>query len=364
MSGPTVNERARKTAGRTESPRVRLAVRFLKRWFWMLAMIVAGLASTPEPARAWGQYGHLAVCDLAYRNFTPATRDAIVSLLRSRSGGILVKGRGKLPDRRYTSFNLGCLEEDARPRRHPDDHFINVTREVQTIDGPTCPGNGDCILSGITRDLDILKDASKSDEERVFALMALGHWIGDIHQPLHVSFADDLGGNGVLATVERRCGSSTYRVKNLHGVWDNCLLEAGPFERVRKRADFKKSWGKNTITYRVVDTLQANTSLSDERAMVGGEPWRWAAESYEITLEPDTLYCTQRDGACRYSQTVDTLKRRAPKRTQPVSQAYLAQFAPVAEQRVKLAGFRLAHLINGALDPSYSGPVQNSTQAP
>ncbi|APZ99722.1 hypothetical protein BWQ93_15460 [Sphingopyxis sp. QXT-31] len=29
------------------------------------------------------------------------------------------------------------------------------------------------------------KDRTKLREERAFALMALGHWIGDIHQPLH-----------------------------------------------------------------------------------------------------------------------------------------------------------------------------------
>jgi hypothetical protein len=34
------------------------------------------------------------------------------------------------------------------------------------------------------------------------------------------------------------------------------------------------------------------------------------------------------------------------------------------EDRVKKAGFRLAHLINTALDPAYKGPVQNSMQKP
>jgi hypothetical protein len=28
----------------------------------------------------------------------------------------------------------------------------------------------------------------------------VGHWVGDIHQPLHVSFEDDRGGNSVLVT--------------------------------------------------------------------------------------------------------------------------------------------------------------------
>jgi S1/P1 Nuclease len=32
-------------------------------------------------------------------------------------------------------------------------------------------------------------------EERLEALEYLGHWVGDVDQPLHVSFQDDRGGN-------------------------------------------------------------------------------------------------------------------------------------------------------------------------
>lgn len=332
---------------------------------WLLVFVIlAGIGLVkPEPARAWGRYGHLTVCDLAYRNFTPATRVAVNALLQSRSGGILVKGRGRMADRRYTSFNLGCLEEDALPRRHAEDHFINVARSVSAIDSDQCPAGGECILAGIVRDLAILKDTSLPREERVFALMALGHWLGDIHQPLHISYADDRGGNGIEAKLTGKCGTSSYRVENLHAVWDNCLLEAGLFERVRKRADFKKSWGLNTITYRAVDTLQANTTLAQEQEMVMGEPWQWAQESYAITRDPGISYCVLSGGSCRYSASQDILTSSGPKRLQPVSQAYLAAYAPVAETRIRLAGFRLAHLINSALDLSYSGPVRDSTQA-
>ncbi|MDX3911716.1 MAG: S1/P1 nuclease [Sphingobium sp.] len=336
--------------------------------YWLSLLIAVALALPglviPQPARAWGRFGHLTVCELAYRNFTPTTRAAVGGLLQSRRGGITVKGKGRMEDRHYTSFNLGCLEEDALPRQHAEDHFINVARSVGSIDGPACPGNGECILSGITRDLATLKDSNRSSEDRVRALMAIGHWVGDIHQPLHISFADDRGGNGIDATLNGRCGTSTYRVENLHAVWDNCLLESGLFERVRKRADYKKSWGRNTITYRAVDTLQANTSATVERTMVGGEPWQWAKESFATTLDPAVLYCKLINGNCQYSENEPMLRPGSAKRVQSLSQTYLAQFAPTAESRIRLAGFRLAHLINSALDPRYTQPVQDSTQAP
>src|SRR5262249_28277484 len=43
------------------------------------------------------------------------------------------------------------------------------------------------------------------------------HWVGDIHQPLHVSFADDRGGNFI-----RESGPC---VNSLHTVWDTCIIE-------------------------------------------------------------------------------------------------------------------------------------------
>lgn len=81
-----------------------------------------------EAGTGLGKFGHLTICDLAYRNLTPTSRNALNGLLRSGQGGITVQGRGRMPERRYTSFNVGCLEEDEIPRQHENDHFLNVPR--------------------------------------------------------------------------------------------------------------------------------------------------------------------------------------------------------------------------------------------
>jgi len=328
-----------------------------------IGLVFIGLTALPEQGKTWGKFGHLVVCDLAYRNLTDTSQEKLKDLFNGKKG-ITVKGKGKMKDRHYTSFNLGCLEEDEIPRKHPDDHFINVSRDTKAIENKSCPNNGDCIFDGIERDLATLKNESAPKEDRVFALMAIGHWFGDIHQPLHISFADDKGGNSIDVQLSGRCGRAAARPKNLHAVWDNCLLEAGLFERVRKRADFKKSWSKNTITYRAVDTIQAQTTLTQEKSFVGSQPFEWAAESYQITLDPNLLYCVKVGNTCQYSQTLVTLPDKNSKRVQQIDQAYLAAFERVAEERVKRAGFRLAHELNKALDPNYTVPVQNSTQRP
>jgi hypothetical protein len=254
------------------------------------------------------------------------------------------------------------LEEDERPRKHQADHFVNLDRTTQSIPAASCPVGGSCIFAGIERDLGVLKDRTKSDEDRVFALMAVGHWIGDIHQPLHISFADDKGGNAIKARTPGGCGTSTYRPGNLHAVWDGCLLESGLFQKVRNRAEFKTSWSRRTITYRAVDTLLANTSLADEQAMVGTDPAIWADESFQITLQPDVEYCVKVGASCNYSNALTTLGQNDEERTVVADQAYREKFAPVAEDRVRKAGLRLAHLLNLALDPSYQGPEKDSLQ--
>ena len=173
-----------------------------------LIIVLLGVCSAPQSALAWGKFGHLVVCDLAYRNLTETSREKLKELFNVKHGGITVKGKGKLDDRHYTSFNVGCLEEDALPRRHPEDHFINFSRDTKAIEGSACPTDVECIFDGIERDLATLKDTSASNEDRVFALMAVGHWIGDIHQPLHISFADDRGGNSIDVKLKGKCGHS------------------------------------------------------------------------------------------------------------------------------------------------------------
>src|SRR5215470_7524440 len=65
-------------------------------------------------------------------------------------------------------------------------------------------------------DLEVLR-TSYDDAAKLASLKFLGHWVGDIHQPLHVSFADDRGGNHIRAS-----GSC---VNSLHTVWDACIIE-------------------------------------------------------------------------------------------------------------------------------------------
>jgi hypothetical protein len=153
------------------------------------------------------------------------------------------------------------------------------------------------------------------DEAKLAALKFLGHWVGDVHQPLHVSFEDDRGGNGVLVTGE--CGTS-----NLHSAWDSCLVTKAVGAGVGEAAtDLSKS-----ITPAKVESWTRS------------KPMEWANESFAIAEEARTKYCTRQGASC---------DKPAGKVT--IDSAYVTANAPIVKEQLQKAGARLAHMLDAAL---------------
>jgi hypothetical protein len=79
----------------------------------------------------------------------------------------------------------------------------------------------DCIAVGIQRNLTYLArpaDGKREQARKAAALRFLGHFIGDLHQPLHVSHGEDWGGNKIrVAWFDEEV--------NLHTVWDSKIIE-------------------------------------------------------------------------------------------------------------------------------------------
>ena len=105
---------------------------------------------------------------------------------------------------------------------------MNLPRDSAGLNSDQCPLAQQCVLTAILSDQKILASRSATDANRLLALKSLGHWVGDIHQPLHVSFLDDRGGNSI---------SVSGCARNLHAVWDNCLVEQAVGRDVVKAAN-------------------------------------------------------------------------------------------------------------------------------
>jgi len=152
------------------------------------------------PATAWGELGHKIVCEIAYRLAAPDARTEIQRLIGTGSG--------------FNTFSDACIGPD-NPRTRDTEHYVNLPRDATTIASLNCPFEI-CVVEAVDADRKILSNKSNSDAQRLEALKYLGHWVGDIHQPLHVSLRGDSGGNAI--DVFGQCSS------DMHSTWDTCLV--------------------------------------------------------------------------------------------------------------------------------------------
>jgi len=275
---------------------------------FLRALAVASLLSVfvmPTPAQAYGRDGHRIVCDLAYRYLSDETRAEIDRLVDL--------------DPQFDHFRDVCSWADevrGSTHRHTAPwHYINQERNDPQVDAEDCAENG-CITSAINLHAGIFTNRSQSDEARLEALKFLAHWMGDIHQPLHVSINGDRGGNdiNVLWRGERHT--------NIHRVWDSEILldymaETWPY------LDEGDRWTQ------LADELAADIPLNGVDIYTPLAPIDWAQESHDIVRSRGFAY---------YWANADQL-------IEP-GDAYYARNLPVSLQRLKQGGVRLAGLLN------------------
>jgi hypothetical protein len=171
------------------------------RWARTALVILLGLLGARD-VYAWGDTGHDIICEIAFQELNPQARAAVIQLLQ------------RDPD--FTLFPKACTWPD-HPRKRASEHFVNLSRASAQIGDDPCPLDDTCVVTAIDEDLAVLLQASASEMDRLTALTYLGHWVGDVHQPLHVSFTDDRGGNAILEQGPCR--------DDLYAVWDTCIIE-------------------------------------------------------------------------------------------------------------------------------------------
>jgi hypothetical protein len=248
-------------------------------------------------ALAWGDMGHTVVCEIAFRLAAPDTRAAIRKLIRD--------------DPQFDSFGESCTFPD-HPHKRPSEHFINLPRDSKGLTSEECPQADKCLLTAIANDSGVLSSNARP-KDKLIALKFLGHWVGDIHQPLHVSFEDDRGGNTI--TVSGECTGK------LHSTWDTCLVE--------------KAVGSDA-SEAATDLINAITPAMKERWTAVDDPRDWANESFAIAEAAKTKYCTMRAGSCEAPASQNVV----------IDSAYVETNMPIVRERLQRAGVRLARLLD------------------
>jgi hypothetical protein len=273
----------------------------------MRYLIAVGLAlvACSGHAWAWGDTGHKIVCEIAFRLAAPDTRAAVRKLVKS--------------DSEFDTFAESCTGPDHPHVRAPE-HFINLPRNSkgltsdETCPIPTAPK---CLLTAILNDSQVLASKSERAKDRLIALKFLGHWVGDIHQPLHVSFEDDRGGNDI--TVSGECFGK------FHATWDTCLVEGAVGDDVSEAA--------TTLIDAITPEMITKWTASDH-------PMVWANESFAIAEAAKTQYCTLQANprTCNGPQSGNV----------EIDAAYLQVNQPIVKLQLQKAGVRLSRMLDVA----------------
>lgn len=282
------------------------------------------LFSFSSHSNAWGQEGHRVVCNLAFEQLQNTTKRQVKKLvaeLSSAQRNNLNQYQGRSKNAKI-GFGESCVWADAirdmpQYKRFSAWHYVNVSRDYSAIDSAYCI-NG-CVLEAIPMHYRVLAQA-KNDWDKAQALMFLAHWVADIHQPLHVGFEDDKGGNLLPITVSGQKG-------NFHSLWDSKIIDwVMQFNGWDEKALAKNIDQVNIMGYSI--DYSANAAAI------------WAEESRQLALHPQTGYCRKSGKSCVRP------KGRAP---YVLSPNYMAEQWPQVKVRLKLASMRLAALLEDGL---------------
>ena len=240
---------------------------------------------TSFSAHAYWDKGHSAICQLAIDNLSEESKKEVNKIIGN--------------DKRW------CVWADTIKRDRPQTrswHYVNLPEGVSEYSHDHCPAKG-CIVSALLQQIEIFKNKDASKRKRKEALKFIGHFIGDVHNPLHIGYLSDLGGNRL--EVEIWNGDKT----NMHRLWDGLI----PNYALTKPLMFLD----------VEKASPIEIGMSHEERVI-----YWINENREILLSDAVGYVARQSF---------------------LDQAYFEKNVPIAYYRMSFAGSRLAYLIEELL---------------
>jgi hypothetical protein len=260
---------------------------------------------------AWGREGHRLTALVAEQYLTPQAKAQVALLLKKES----------LADVAPWADSYRQDHAETAPW-----HFVDIPLAQSKFDrNRDCPVSKadpkspwrDCVTDRILYFEGRLGDTSLSPQERAFALKFLVHLIGDIHQPFH-ALGDARGGNEIAVSFLGSSQCDSYHC-NLHGVWDDMLIE-------------EQGLSEKKYIERLLKEIKDN----QWERMAGGEPTTWANISHHYAVE-----AMMTNGAL-------------------ITREYVAEESKIVDAQLALGGLRLARVLNRILDAPEATPVQTA----
>ena len=155
---------------------------------------------------AYDAVGHRIIADIAYHNLTNKAREQVDKVLGKQ--GIV-----------YESTWADEVRSDNKYAYSYQWHFQDLEDNMTTATIKELLANPKAEGEHLFFAIDTLTARLKKDKNDAEALKFLVHFVGDLHQPMHLGRKGDKGGNKVDFNW---FGKKT----NLHSVWDGSLIES------------------------------------------------------------------------------------------------------------------------------------------
>ncbi|XP_022734633.1 endonuclease 2-like [Durio zibethinus] len=276
-----------------------------------MLVLLSFMLSTLPPTYGWGTEGHSIICRIAQSRLSEAAADAVKQLLpkwAENDLGSVCSWADQVKFRYRWSPALHFLDT-------PDTCTYQYKRDCKDEDGEI----GRCVAGAINNYTSQLLSYNSASGEAEYnlteALLFLSHFMGDIHQPLHVGFASDKGGN----TIDVRWYT---RKEVLHHVWDSNIIETAE----------ERFYDSNVDA--MVDAIQQN--ISTEWA---DQVKRWESCSLNRTACPDIFAYEGIKMACDWAY-------KGVKEESVLEDDYFLSRLPIVNWRLAQGGVRLAVTLN------------------
>ncbi|MEM9001725.1 MAG: S1/P1 nuclease [Bacteroidota bacterium] len=233
----------------------------------------------------WGKKGHRVIGYIAEKHLSKKAKKAIEDLLDGHSLA-------------FVSTYADEIRSDAKYYKYGPWHYVNYPLNV-TYQKSAKSELGDIVVA-IAKCKAVLGNIDSTRKDKIFHLKLLVHFIGDLHQPLHVGRKEDRGGNDIQV---QWFGEGS----NLHRVWDTDLLETYGmgFEELG-------------------DELDRITTRKERKLLQRGTTESWLEESHALAKE---IYGSANAG-------------------EKLAYAYSYKYDPIVFERLGKGGFRLAKVLN------------------
>lgn len=285
-------------------------------WIWssrfLFCIVIAILLFVPG-IYGWGKDGHYATCKIAQELLTEDALVAVKTLLPDSAEGDLASLCSWPDEIRFHYHWSGPLHYIDTPDFKCNYDYCRDCHDSAGHKDRCVTGAINNYTMQLTSGYYASNSAAKYNITE--ALLFLSHFIGDVHQPLHVGFTGDAGGNTVIVHWYRRKA-------NLHHVWDNMIIESA----------LKTFYGSDLSV--MIQAIQRNITDAWSNDAIS-----WEECARNQTACPDLYASESIKLACKFAY-----RNATPGST--LNDDYFLSRLPIVEKRLAQGGVRLAATLN------------------